>query len=682
MEEQRSPARGVTVDGPMSQDLDDAIDVQKTGSGWRIQVSIADVSASVPKGSPIDRRAFEMAFTRYLANGNRPMLPRRLADHGLSLLPEQTRKAITFSIVLNQQLEMDEMKIDRTWLVSDRRYSHADVDEILHNTGHDQCAWWRNCFELAQGLLNKRRNEGALAVFDLKKGLITNEDGEVKRMPSGKHYRAYLIVQELMILANHVVTRHLRGCGVPLLFRNHATRAQDVREQYLQALNQLLITPTAEQVAELSAECRHLMKRARYGPALEGHFALNLKEYAHWTSPIRRYADIVNHRMLVAWLDQRPMPYSHDELAAIGDHLNKVSDELRDKKDESFRERRTQRMVSAGKEQLLSLPHGDFRAFIKRLVDGTIPLSDDRTEAVTLRIKQGSATLADIARVLFADVQDPTTWKPIKEAALQWLQIHPAEIFALVQTAHQACGTPELSDLHFKRRREGKHEQRHHVSVSMTLGDRTVTSDTFDGTTRREADQAALVDLIAKTANVLLPAVPPIAKSDNTHSLNPKGVLCGRCNKFNLAPPTFETRESGPSHKRTYHCTATLTFRGRLYSSGDCLANSKKSAEREAASSLLAKMPTHFLEDEPRRAGADVDANPIGALQEFIQKQGSTEPNYKYQRSGPDNAPVFACACRAVVNGKEREWSGVGRTKAIAKKAAAKAACDELFGQS
>lgn len=238
--------KGLTVDSPTSRDLDDAIWVKRGKKGWSVIISITDVAAIIKKGDRFDNEAFKRAFTQYFAAGNHPMLTRELSDVKLSLLPNQVRKTISFFLKLDSNLNVSKLEIKRTRLKSKRKMTHQEVDRLLDETGDKQHQLWIDYFELAQGLLQKRREMGALAVFDLSKGLMTDEEGVVTRIPDGKYYRAYLIVQELMILCNHTVTAHLLKEGVSLLVRNHCTRKKEVHESYLSQISELLLEATPE----------------------------------------------------------------------------------------------------------------------------------------------------------------------------------------------------------------------------------------------------------------------------------------------------------------------------------------------------------------------------------------------------------------------------------------------------
>lgn len=681
MEVERSFARGVTVDGPTSRDLDDAIFVEKRADGWLVEVSIADVTAHVSKGSDVDRRALQQAFTRYYARGNRPMLPRYLAEERLSLLPNRKRDTITFSMELDASLAVKNIDIRLSRLESTRRYAHADVDEILDTTGHDQHGWWSECFELALGLLGKRREQGALAVFDLKKGLMCDEEGNVKKMPSGQNFRAHLIVQELMILTNCAATAYLHAQGVPLLFRIHSSRPEKVRQHYVEQLARLLVEPTAEMLERLQKDCRQTMERARYSPTLSRHFALNVEAYAHLTSPIRRAADMVSHRMIVAWLRKEPMPYSHRELKEIGDHLNAVSDEVRDGKSDAMRDQQIERLTTMSIGTLRGLKYGDFRYFVEKLADETIPLDPPRASVVADWILDRSANVVDIARILFSKAPQDDCWALVKEAALQWLQNDPAQVTQVINMAHANCGTPSLDELTFVRNMTGKHPQEHLVSVSMTLGEREFSSETFTAKTIKEAEQRAVMNLLIAIAELPTPFVPRKKSTGVPGIVNPKGFLLERCVKLGISPPTIEEWGEGPRHAPTFTCTANIVFRSQSFTSGPQRGGSKKSAERDACNALLQRLPREFFEDASSAEDSvtsDSAKNPIGTLQEYAQARKLRPPEYSCVGAGPDHARVFKCTCTLHAGNGKKSWTGVGKTKGEAKADAAKGACTEL----
>ncbi len=689
----RPLTQGVTVDGPTSRDLDDAIWVSRNENGWQIEVSISDVSDSIPKGGDVDEEARRRAFTRYFATGNRPMLPRQLADNELSLLPRKSRKTITFSITLSEDLTVIRTEIVKTRLSSQERFTYKEVDGFLDDESCAGHTWWRDCFELAQRLLNKRRERGALVVFDLKKGLLTNEEGDVERMPEGQYYRAYLIIQELMILTNHAVTSHLLEQGVTLLLRNHTTRKEEVRAQYLEALGKLLVEPTAEMLEELNAESRHIMNRARYGPENQGHFALSLSAYAHWTSPIRRFADLVNHRILHAHLQGAASPYELSELVTIGEHLNAVSDEMRDGKCEVYREKLLNRLSNADKQKLLALDEGEFDRFIKWITDETLPLDHVRAEVICERIAAGSVAVAEITRILFAGTEADELWCELKENAMQWLENNPSQVFQIFPMAHQFCRFPHADTLKLDTEQSGEsHSPQFHSRASLYRGGQKCTSETFTASTRRRAELMAAFDLIERLASFPRKSKGTLQmEAPETSDVgNAKGLLLEICMKEKIAPPNYDSTRGGEDHRANFTCVATLVVGSKTLTSAPHVASNKKHSEQLASADLLAQLSSDTELAVGDSASAEKASsiattaadNPVGALQEWCQARSNGRvPDYSFKSSGPPNAPVFSCTCVLRIGGQRKQWTAVGGTKQRAKRNAAVAACEEILSQ-
>jgi ribonuclease R len=308
----RALAHGRTIDPPDAADLDDAIDVRKHPWGWRVCASIADVAEHVPLGGEIDQQAYEQGFSHYFADRQDPMLPMEMAVDRLSLLAGQPRDTLTFRLDLDADFAVTALDIQKTRLQSDAQLTYDDVSAVLDAPHHPDYPYWRDALDLAYGLFRQRQGHGALAVFDPLSGRGSTEEGRLVRLPEGAACRAYLIVQELMILVNHAVTHHLTDQGLPLLFRNHTLRPDDASADDLSDIEAFRLDPSAERLGHLQARLGHLFNRAVYQPVTAGHVGLGLSCYAHWTSPIRRYSDLVNHRQLRAWLDGDAPPYSHE----------------------------------------------------------------------------------------------------------------------------------------------------------------------------------------------------------------------------------------------------------------------------------------------------------------------------------------------------------------------------------
>lgn len=218
--------RGITIDDVTTWDMDDAIWVEITeNGGWHIVVMVADVAEVVPKHSELDRLAMSRVETKYYANGNSPMLPRRLADEKLSLRPGEPKYVLVVDIILGMNLSILETRLSRTGRTSEARLAFSDIPRILSDREHTQHALIKLASQLANGLLTQRRNRGALAFYDLGRGLVTNEEGSIRQLKRREDTIGYIIIQELMILANMAVAEYAVKNDIPILFRNHTARS-------------------------------------------------------------------------------------------------------------------------------------------------------------------------------------------------------------------------------------------------------------------------------------------------------------------------------------------------------------------------------------------------------------------------------------------------------------------------
>ena len=335
---------GFTIDPETARDFDDAISVRREGDGLRAWVHIADVSAYVPPGSPLDRDAAERAFSVYVPGTVEPMLPDELSADRCSLRPHVERRCVTVEIPFDGGLGPGEPLFYRSLVRSSGRLTYGQAERIL--AGSEQAdevttETLRLAERLASELRRRRFGRGALRI---EKGEVTFEfDGEggVARATIESEPAAHALVEELMILANEAVAGLLAGRDREAMYRVHE-RPDPQAIELLRAKLEALEVPTppapdelrpgdaaplaariSEQVstyAEQSGRGRdafptlvlRALKQARYDPRNLGHSGLASPAYAHFTSPIRRYPDLVLHRALLRELGVADDPLRGD----------------------------------------------------------------------------------------------------------------------------------------------------------------------------------------------------------------------------------------------------------------------------------------------------------------------------------------------------------------------------------
>ena len=317
------------------------------------------------------------------------MLPRRLAEGDLSLLPGRPRPAVTFAIALSTDFQITSLDIFRSLLENRGRLSYAQADRVIAGSADSPCRGpLLACHELAGRLIARRRDAGALAIYDLRRGWRTTEDGTLVPLTAANSHRSNILVQEAMILANTALAAHAVRVGLPILYRNHAASPGDPdRDTALARIQDAVAGRDGGLLAALRGSQPVVHGRARYAAAPEGHHALNLPCYAHWTSPIRRYADLLNHQVLAAHLDGESPPHDVMALAEIAGRIHEVTDAIRDAriarmKDDHKREMET---LAAGDAPVLAslAPDDFFKALGLALAGGLLtPLLVDELAAL------------------------------------------------------------------------------------------------------------------------------------------------------------------------------------------------------------------------------------------------------------------------------------------------------------
>jgi len=339
----------VTIDPDTAKDFDDAISVRAEGDGLRAWVHIADVSAYVPPGSPLDRDASERAFSTYVPGLVEPMLPEELSNDRCSLRPLEDRRAVTVEIPFDAGLRPGEPRFYRSLIRSNERLTYGQAQAMLAgdlDAAPETADTLRLARRLTVELRRRRFARGALQV-QTPEVAFRFADGRVADAWLEGEPHAHMLVEELMILANERVAEFLSGRNRAALYRVHERPDIQAIDLLLAKLADLGVpTPPvpehlspqgasalAGEISRVVAEYTEqsgrgkeafpalvlrALKQARYDPSNLGHSGLASRAYCHFTSPIRRYPDLVVHRVLMRELGQGddPVPDELDELAA------------------------------------------------------------------------------------------------------------------------------------------------------------------------------------------------------------------------------------------------------------------------------------------------------------------------------------------------------------------------------
>ena len=305
----------VTIDGDDAKDFDDAISVERVDGGYRVWVHIADVTHYVEPGSALDRQAAFRGNSVYLPGTVAPMLPERLSNDVCSLRPRVERATVTAEMEVSEDGETKSATAYRSRTVSDARLTYAGVDAFLDGRGEiEQPDLVRAAHDLSRRLKTRAARRGKLELGGREPEYEMDEDGVPVAATARRSTPARELIEELMVLANESVARMIstKKGGV---FRVHERPDEDSLEvlgERLAAVG-MQADPTPENLGTISQMAKsdavnylilRSIPRAVYSSRDDGHYGLALEHYTHFTSPIRRYSDILVHRALLG--DQGP----------------------------------------------------------------------------------------------------------------------------------------------------------------------------------------------------------------------------------------------------------------------------------------------------------------------------------------------------------------------------------------
>lgn len=316
----------VTIDGEDAKDLDDAVNVERLPNGnYRLGVHIADVGYYVRENSKLDQEAYNRGCSVYLVDRVIPMLPHRLSNGICSLNPQVDRLTLSCEMEFNDQMKVVNHDIFTSVIKTKERMTYKNVRKILEGEDPELLERYKDLVddfhlmkELALKLRGMRMKRGAVD-FDFEESkIIVNEEGKPVDIVKRERSIAEQIIEEFMLAANETVAEHFHWLKVPFIYRVHEDPDQEKLQNFLafaanfghhvkgrgnsihpRALQSLLedIQGTKEQTV-ISTMMLRSMKQAKYDAEMSGHFGLAAEYYSHFTSPIRRYPDLVIHRVI------------------------------------------------------------------------------------------------------------------------------------------------------------------------------------------------------------------------------------------------------------------------------------------------------------------------------------------------------------------------------------------------
>jgi ribonuclease R len=335
----------VTIDGEKARDFDDAVSIEKIRSGYRLWVHIADVANYVKEGTHLDEEAYQRGTSVYLPDRAIPMLPVALSNGICSLNPNVDRMTLTCEMDISAAGDVLKYDVYESVINSNERMTYTAVREILVDKDPLQrkryaalLAEFELMAELMQVLRDRRAKRGSID-FDLPEPqIVLDLQGRMTDIVRAERNMAHQIVEEFMLAANETVAGHIEKKEAPFIYRIHEEPAEEKLADLIEFLATLGITlPAVKKLKPLHLQkalarakgtpeetlintvLLRTMKQARYSAENVGHFGLASETYTHFTSPIRRYPDLIVHRVLKA--DMRGKLKDADYTARLAETL-------------------------------------------------------------------------------------------------------------------------------------------------------------------------------------------------------------------------------------------------------------------------------------------------------------------------------------------------------------------------
>lgn len=343
----------VTIDGLDAKDFDDAVSITQTRDGFVLKVHIADVSRYVSIHSQLDLEAKNRGFSVYLPDRVLPMLPEKLSNQICSLNPKVDRLTLTAEMKIDKQGKTRKFDVYESVIRSNARLTYEEVDEAIEK---DQCSDSKvkklieQLLELSELLEKKRIERGSIEFETIEPKIILGSENEPVDVRLRKRTPATKIIEECMIAANESVAGTMYKKKISMIYRIHDTPDEEQIKEIARLLSELEIPVKVSSSASefgkhqksIQRIIRHVhgrpaetlinnlllraMKQARYSPVVHSHYGLAAKHYTHFTSPIRRYPDLIVHRLVKHFLTERPSEFREEEIMDLEKQLGGICD--------------------------------------------------------------------------------------------------------------------------------------------------------------------------------------------------------------------------------------------------------------------------------------------------------------------------------------------------------------------
>lgn len=403
-----------TIDGRDAKDLDDAISISRTGRGYRLGVHIADVSHYVQQDSLLDKEAISRGTSIYYADQVIPMLPKALSNGICSLHPDADRLAFSALLELDENGEIISSRFEKTVIRSAVKGVYCEVNALLAGTASPEIEEKYAAVKPSLLLLNELREKrlaaraerGAPSIEAEESAFMLNEDGVCTDIAPRSREAGEELIEECMLLANEAAARLAKSKSLPFVYRVHAQPPEEKAERLASALDRLNIkhpaldAPKPKDYAQILKNAAdsplrsavhqmvlRSMSKADYETEPVGHFGLALADYAHFTSPIRRYPDLAIHRILTAYLSGEKSGHTRkfaNDAAAAGSVTEQRAMQLERDCDDRYRAEWAKQHLGEEFDGVISgLTEFGIYVMLPNTAEGMVPLDALTTDAYT-----------------------------------------------------------------------------------------------------------------------------------------------------------------------------------------------------------------------------------------------------------------------------------------------------------
>jgi ribonuclease R len=676
----RKTVYGITIDDTSTKDMDDGFSIKKINKNFIIQVSISDVAEFINPKSYLFKEAYKRVETGYYKSYNIPMLPRVLSENKFSLCENQKTPAITFELILSENMEVSGFQFFESIFINQKKYSYKEViTAIKHKEDHII----NLAYFIGQQLLQKRRGNGELAIYDLTKKIYTTEDGNIIPVDKMNYSEGYIIVQELMILVNKVLANFFAQKDFQILFRNHTIKniAPDrnfIRDELENAIK------TENLMIQVGQKMNLWFNRATYSPELLGHFALNSPAYGHFTSPIRRFADLINHIQIKNFIKNKKPCFNKKELHDISLHIDKVLIQQQEERKALFKEiaiEKTERLLGNKnylEKKIVNANDADFKMLLKTSFSQKTPIPEIMN-GISIRLQRKTLAPYHFYLLLFKEKKKPNIWKEKAHEIFEYIfqkQGLSVQILTILSQKH----TPELNI-----QTEYLEKENYFLARIICVINNSIfsTKEYAFAKSKKESLNLAsnnfLYDFynnqLVLSENTKIPALP---QNENQHfeTNTEKQVALNNIHlqKQEFCKAQYIVAATNDNIPPVFECKATITYLNINYSV-QSQAATKKTAKTQAANLLYdlieKEIPGAF---DITKKVKNINKSRFSILLEHCQKNNYEilETNYEETKEG------FSCLLTINTGESKLTFTGKSASKKEAKHRAAKKALEEL----